>query len=253
VYEGETHLVNDQGVVDPTPATPIFVAGPQHHPTVTWSAGHGYSLTVGFYPDAWTMLTGINAGKLIDSLEPLDQIALGEFSQIFHAVRECDSFQKGFESLQDQIDPIWQKTRPWPKAAAPQQLKDWVQALVERAAHWSTGTSERQMQRRIKSWTGFTLRELKVYTQAESLFALGRTAPPDLDLAKAAADAGYADQSHMGRAIRTITGESPATLSQLLQSDTRHWVYRLIDSRLQTPSAKDPKETIPPKDRRRRR
>jgi len=232
IYEGELHLVNDDGQIDPTPLPQIFVAGPYRRPLFSWSAAPFFSMTIGFYADAWTILTGVDAGGLIDQREPLERVSLGELSQVFRAVLECGSSEDGFSYLQDRLDPLWQEVRPEGNALAPQRLEDWTRDLAARAAFSGPEISERQIQRRIKSWTGQTLRELRFHARAESLFALSHTAPSEVDLAKVAAEAGYSDQSHMGRAIRRITGESPAKINRLIHSDERYWIYRLLGQRL---------------------
>jgi AraC-like DNA-binding protein len=243
--EGELHFVNAHGEINPVSVSPVFVAGPKRRPIVSWNAAPACSMTVGFYADAWTILTSIKAGRLVDLREPHTRVLRGELSQTFHTVHECGNFEEGFRYLQDTLDPIWQKARLWQSAVSPQRLEDWTQALIARAARSGPGKSERQIQRRIKSWTGLTQRELRFHAQAEkSLLSLSHLAPPDLDLVKMAAEAGYADQSHMGRAIRRITGASPARVSQLIQSDTRYWMHRLINSRLQTPIAENPPGTV---------
>jgi AraC-like DNA-binding protein len=49
----------------------------------------------------------------------------------------------------------------------------------------------------------------------------------ELNWAALAAEAGYADQSHLCRESRRVTGFSPAELLRLLQEDERFWVYRV--------------------------
>ena len=53
----------------------------------------------------------------------------------------------------------------------------------------------------------------------------------DTDLASLATDAGYSDQSHMGRAVRGATGFSPAQLNRHIETEEAFWCYRLIGER----------------------
>ena len=46
-----------------------------------------------------------------------------------------------------------------------------------------------------------------------------------------AGDAGYSDQSHMGRAVRRATGFSPARLNRMIESEESFWCYRLLGQR----------------------
>lgn len=50
-----------------------------------------------------------------------------------------------------------------------------------------------------------------------------------LDLAGLAGDLGFADQSHMGREVRRLTGLSPGKLNGLLASHEAFWFRRLLD------------------------
>lgn len=53
-----------------------------------------------------------------------------------------------------------------------------------------------------------------------------------LDLAGLAGDLGFADQSHMGREVRRLTGLSPARLNGLIATHEAFWFYRLLDESL---------------------
>jgi len=52
------------------------------------------------------------------------------------------------------------------------------------------------------------------------------------DLAATAADAGFADQSHMGRDVRRVTGISPGHLIELMRSEESFGLYRLLEGHL---------------------
>ncbi|MCC2102287.1 MAG: AraC family transcriptional regulator [Hyphomicrobiales bacterium] len=104
------------------------------------------------------------------------------------------------------------------------RLEDWTRSLAARA--FVRIGSSRQSQRRIKGWTGLSLRELRRYARVESLSRAGKK-----KLAQTALDAGYADQSHMGREVRSVTGETPARIARLIETDERYWVYRLFAAR----------------------
>ena len=54
----------------------------------------------------------------------------------------------------------------------------------------------------------------------------------ELDLATLASEAGFSDQSHMGREIRRITGLSPGRFDKLLAHDEAFWFYRLLERQL---------------------
>lgn len=123
----------------------------------------------------------------------------------------------------------------WPSLAATtgypspnRRLRLWLQHMSYRAWHSEQGRSWRQMQRRMQDWTGQSHRDLHVLAKAESAFLdLVAQHPTPMNWADAATDAGYADQSHMGRVAMRLTGFSPETLRQKMASEEAFWLYRL--------------------------
>ena len=113
-------------------------------------------------------------------------------------------------------------------------LSDWVRSVATRATHSSAGRSLRQLQRQVRDWTGQSYRDLALFIRAEEAFLrhleARRAGGPSL--AAGAANAGYADQSHMGREIRRVTGLSPADLGRRLETDEAFWYYRLVAGEL---------------------
>ena len=109
-----------------------------------------------------------------------------------------------------------------------------MRSVATRAAHSSAGRSLRQWQRLVRNWTGQSYRDLQLFIRVEEAFVRrlavnDGTAP---DHAAIAADAGFADQSHMGRQIRKVTGLSPAHFGERLANDESFWYYRLIAGEL---------------------
>ena len=52
------------------------------------------------------------------------------------------------------------------------------------------------------------------------------------DLAALAAEAGFADQSHLGREVRRVTGLPPRRLGELMKTEEAFWFYRLLSEHL---------------------
>ncbi len=71
------------------------------------------------------------------------------------------------------------------------------------------GFSDRQLRRRFLSAVGYGPKMLQRVLRLRRFLA-----EADLDLAAAAADAGYADQPHLSRECRALTGLSPSELRQ---------------------------------------
>ncbi len=83
-------------------------------------------------------------------------------------------------------------------------------ALAELAAR--AGLSERQLRRRVEDAVGYPPRTLARITRFQRFLRAARTARPHRDLARLAADSGYADQPHLTRESKDLTGITPAAL-----------------------------------------
>ncbi len=105
--------------------------------------------------------------------------------------------------------------------------------MALRATTSGVGKSLRQTERRIKQWAGLPLRDLRRLVRAEEAFLKTRIVrasdTPDYapDWAAIAAEDGFADQSHLCRETRRISGLSPAELKKAVAEDECFWVYRI--------------------------
>jgi AraC-like DNA-binding protein len=79
---------------------------------------------------------------------------------------------------------------------------------------WRAGLSERQLHRRCVAAFGYGPKTLDRVLRLQRFLALGRADRADrgAGLARLAADAGYADQAHLGRECRALAGATPAEL-----------------------------------------
>ena len=75
--------------------------------------------------------------------------------------------------------------------------------------------SRRQLERHFAHWLGTSPRHL---AQVARLQAVSRHAQLGASLAEIAAHAGYADQAHMTRAVRQLTGLTPRLFVQSRRS-----------------------------------
>ena len=96
-----------------------------------------------------------------------------------------------------------------------------------RAATSSAGRSLRQIERRVKTWAGLPMRELRAVSRAERAFLAAMSSEGPVNWAELAADTDYADQSHLCRETRRMTGFSPDDLRRRIVSEEAFWAYRL--------------------------
>ena len=103
-----------------------------------------------------------------------------------------------------------------------------MDSLALRAAATGWGRSLRQSERRIKQWTGWSLRKLKGSVRGEAVFFAAMQAMNDdhVDWTQIALNHGFSDQSHLIRETRRITGFSPEALRHGILNEEAFWSYR---------------------------
>lgn len=235
VFEGSLHLVASDRIdraPSSAPALPrLMISGPHRGPSISWSPGGVHALTVAFLPHALASWLTVPFERLVDQTWALHEAVTDSFCQDCNALFTLAPGLAPFDALQDRLAAAG--TGPGHVSGAP-WLRRWLATLATRAAFSPAGSSVRQAQRRFKHWTGQSRRDLERYVRAQD--ALRRTPPdgltPPAGLADVAADAGYADQSHMGREVKRLTGWSPARLRALMAHDEAFWFYRLLAGEL---------------------
>lgn len=207
---------------------PVLLSGPHTQPTVYWSPGPSHALMLVLMPDALHALTGVATERLVNGLVHAAAVLPADWVAMCGAVLQAADDDARLALIEDFLAPRWRAARPRQGLAA-QQVGDWVQALALRAATSPAGRSLRQVERRIKRWAGLSLREAKALSRAERAFVLGMAAhrAGPVNWAEMAGDLGYADQSHLCRVTRRVTGFAPEELRRLVDSDERLWAYRL--------------------------
>lgn len=234
IFEGTLHMVEERRPNSPPllgPALPRLVfSGPQRCPSVSWSPGAVHALSVGFYPEALNRLIGRPIEPYLGLNLPLETVVPLTLLQACQAILDAGD-DEPFTTLEAHFQRLWRE----PALASPAPyLGDWVRSLATRAAHSTAGQSLRQLQRRVRDWTGQSYRDLQLFSRVEEAFIrrmeTAESGAPNL--AAIAADAGFADQSHMGREVRRVTGLPPALLSERLANDEAFWYYRLVAGEL---------------------
>ncbi|HNO88020.1 MAG TPA: helix-turn-helix domain-containing protein [Rhodocyclaceae bacterium] len=231
IFEGALHLMEDDGgaggastLTGLGPALPrLILAGPHTRPTASWSPGSVHALMVGIYPEAMARLLGRPVAAWLNRTVPLADVAPPALLDACNAVFGAPDAP--FAKLETTLRALWNL----PAQGSPiPYLGDWVRGLATRATHSGAGCSLRQWQRRIRAWTGQSQRDLEVFVRIEEAFVRRIAAGPAPNLAMIAAASGYADQSHMGRDIKRVTGVAPARIGERMAADESFWYYRLI-------------------------
>ncbi|MEG1326780.1 MAG: AraC family transcriptional regulator, partial [Janthinobacterium sp.] len=78
-------------------------------------------------------------------------------------------------------------------------------------------------------WAGQPMRTLRRMRRAEQSFLDAREAmlQGNASWSDIAAEGGYADQAHLCREVRAITGLTPTELARASRDDESYWIYRI--------------------------
>lgn len=227
--EGNSERVGaDLGAPQTLPAT--LLLGPQTRPWVTRNPGPVRTFGVVFYPQAFHRLTGLDISTLVDRMLPAQNVLPPGWVTLCEQVRLAQddtarmALLEEFATRQAQAQPA----ALWVRATAAR----WLHELQSHASANGLGGSLRSLERHARTWAGQSLRRLGWLSRAEATLTQARQtseasaqAPRWQDVAL---DAGYADQSHLCREARRVTGQSPAELARRVQGeDDSYWFYRL--------------------------
>lgn len=206
----------------------VMLTGSHATPQTAWSPDSGYSGMAMFKPDAMQRIFGVKLAQLHDVFLSLEQVSSTRWTPLIQALTSAHDDASVITALVQHLPAENAKSNGKPSL---QQLgRQWVQQLTLTAQGLRGELSERQAARRIKSLSGRSLREWQTLTRTEALFFAAREQLDQGEAVKAAemaAEQGFADQAHMSRAVRDITGFSPTEFSRRYLEDESFWMYRL--------------------------
>jgi len=218
---GKGFAVDEEGRISAEPVPSVSFFGAMPRPNAGWTDGPAFGAFVILFPEAWRTLSGREAGAFRERIVPLNEAMGPELASIFCETGWEQDCEATFARLQDALTPLWSQSLG--PTGSLTWLSDWVRRLSVSAAR----VGPRQFQRRIKGWTGRAHRDLAIHARAEALFARSQR-EPGKNFAEMAASMGYADQSHMIREVKRVTGHPPGKILELIATDERFWCYRLM-------------------------
>jgi AraC-like DNA-binding protein len=206
---------------------PVVFSGPQTQASSSHATGAVQLLSLFLYPDALHALTGLDIAAQVDRFNPLGAVLDAAWQRMADAVLHAPDDAARIALIEAFLAPRWQAVQSH-ATHSPRQFQDWSRGVSQRASTQQGGQSDRQIDRRIKAWTGQPLRQLRGIGRAEDSLLRARAAldADALRWADVAADCGYADQAHLSREFRKITGLRPGELQAHLAHES-YWMYQV--------------------------
>ena len=177
----------------------LTVAGPATQAADPSTDPELTKLGVRFRVGAAGAALGVPADELLDEFVPLPEVWRGPVEP----PRALDELVRTVASRLPHADELDRLAR-----AAAVATARWEPGVSELGR--SLGLSERQLLRRFRRAVGYGPRTFARIARFQRFLALAETEPADL--ARLAADAGYADQSHLTREARRLSGRTPLEL-----------------------------------------
>lgn len=229
-FDGSAACLAAPGFAPPQGADaqgPLLLAGPFNLPSITHTSGPVQVLQLLLQPDALRALTGIEPASWVNRVVDARPLLPADWRDWAGTLGGHPAGAARLLAIEAFLRPRWR-----PLAAGhgfARRYRAWTEHLALRAATSGSGRSLRQFERRVKSWAGLPLRELRAMARAEEAFlaSLAAAEAGRLPWSTLAADHGYADQSHLCRETRRFTGFSPTELARRLRDDDSFWAYRL--------------------------
>ncbi|MFM9436209.1 hypothetical protein ACFDR9_003292 [Janthinobacterium sp. CG_23.3] len=208
------------------PMAAMQFAGPQSRPTVSYNPGPMQGFMVLFYASAMHRLSGLDMSVWVDRIVPLEEALGPDWVALARQVLAAPDDDARVALVERFLEPRWQGARGDDALGV---VGDWVKRLGVQVAAAGWGRGARNLERRVKAWAGQPMRTLRRMSRAELSFLDSRAdilggKPSWSDIA---ARGGYADQAHLCRETKEITGLSPTELVRAGQEDESYWVYRI--------------------------
>lgn len=212
--------------------TSVTLSGSQSRPSASWVSGSGRGGMVCLTPDVAHALFGLDPASLQDRFLSAWELLDESWRPLLDALLAATDDAATLAALEQHLAPRWRACQgPVSTLMALRRIgRRWVEQLAFQAHEWRKTHSPRQVERRIKAYSGRSLRDWQALTRTEGAFFAARErheAGQPFDWAALAQEQGFADQAHLSRTCRRITGFAPAEFSRRFIEDESFWLYRL--------------------------
>ncbi|MFZ6846134.1 helix-turn-helix domain-containing protein [Undibacterium sp. RuTC16W] len=223
---GETELRQQGEQVRDQRLPRIILAGCQSHYGMTMNIGERHSFMAVFFSDAFHHLFEVDLSLLQDQLVDATTYLNATGAALLQAVAVAPDHAQRRRLIENfvALHTRQLENSPWLR------LRRLGHNLSLHVASIFVGVGARQIQRRVRRETGLPLlglsklwRANRSYQQLKENLKQGKA----LSWADHASDQGYADQSHMVRDCKEITGRSPQQILNDTKKNENDWMYRL--------------------------
>jgi AraC-like DNA-binding protein len=161
---------------------------------------------------------GMPASEVLDVHVKLEELLGATATELAERLAESEDDEEAFGLLERTVRYRIQDGGPDPLVLAATRRLGFPGIRVDQLAE-SLGISERQLRRRFHQAVGYGPKTLDRVLRFRRLVAqAGAVAEGESDLARLAADLGYADQAHMTRDCLRLSGLTPVQLAELWTS-----------------------------------
>lgn len=211
---GSTTLVLPDGCVDLIWRDGrLLVAGPDRGANPATVRPGGTILGLRLRPGVAGAVLGMPASEVLDGRFALDDVIGVEAANLADRIGE-EGDETAFTRLEALVSSRVRDRRTDPLVLAASRRLGFPGSRVERLAE-ALGISERQLRRRFRAAVGYGPKTLdRVLRFRRFVSRAPAVASGEEDLARLAADLGYADQSHLTRDCRRLSGLTPGRLAE---------------------------------------
>jgi len=191
----------------------VTVVGPATTGALVHLSPDAATVGVRFRTGAAPPILGTSAADLRDLEVPVDQLWGRAGASLTERVGDADGWQARLGALVDALLARLGDARPVDEltvACAAMVSARPDRPLAELARE--VALSERQLRRRVEDAVGYPPHTLARIQRFQRFLRAARAAGPGRHLARVAAEAGYADQAHLTRESRRLSGLPPAAL-----------------------------------------
>jgi AraC-like DNA-binding protein len=225
---GSVEMISRDANAPPSPVPRLLINGKQG-PLVSRNCGDLLYFGVSMYPDAFTAAFGIAPqdleGRFLDATKALSPDGVALLGAVAAAKTDEDRIAIFEQYLETHVGDF--KVSLW-TAAVRAGARISVN-LMSRLLN----IGQRQTIRATKNALGVGVSDLRKFARGDAAFrGLDEKlrASASASLADIAAEAGYADQAHLSRECKSVTGRTPSEFVRDMEKEESDWIYRAMRS-----------------------